>query len=71
MEMSTADVFKRSINKLHVPFCFELQGDGIKGRALQLPSSSGLRATHAGLEFKARLAICTRIIFQGRESIVE
>ena len=68
MEMSTADVFKRSINKLHVPFCFELQGYGIERCALHL------LAHHAGLcrsTFEARVARSARVMFHMREGVVK
>lgn len=52
MEMSTADVFKRSINKLHVPFCFELQGVGIERGVLCVPDRDA-RLVDACLKFVA------------------
>jgi hypothetical protein len=70
MEMSTADVFKRSINKMHLPFCFELQGDGTERRALALPPCSEPYATCSKFVFQARRVTCNPVMLQRRTSVV-
>ncbi len=71
MEMSTADVFKRSINKLHVPFWFELQGFGFECCDVHLIVTPVHHATCCRFAFEICVALRARVMLHTREGDIE